>query len=174
MGALLLGGGWRKCLGLRGARAAFSHWQKIQRCSSCLSQDLCHPRPVWEDGKALLVSCNALLHLLGCSAYQTFLSVHSIFMDMGVPKFSVGEVSKQQFEPVFCHLGTFVSAFGLHPGCLSTSEQPRSGNSSCTELACREKASQLSNSTCLTAVHSMAQGPGPLLTTTCSGPFRAM
>lgn len=47
------------------------------------------------------------------SADQTFLSVYSILMDVGDPKFSVGEAGTQLFTLVFCHLGTFFSAFGL-------------------------------------------------------------
>lgn len=47
------------------------------------------------------------------SADQTFLSVYGIVMDVGDPKFSVGEAGRQLFTLVFWHLGTFFSAFGL-------------------------------------------------------------
>lgn len=45
------------------------------------------------------------------STYQAF-SVCNIFMDVGDPRFSVGEASRQLLTLVFCHLGTF-SVFGL-------------------------------------------------------------
>lgn len=53
------------------------------------------------------------------SADQTFPSLYSISMDIGDPKFSVGGAGRQLFTLVFCRLGSC-------PGCLSTSECPRS------------------------------------------------
>lgn len=64
----------------------------------------CGPHPIWEDGHVLrlLAAAGGWTHW-DFSADQAFLSVYSIFVDMGVPTFSAIEASRQQLTLLLCH-----------------------------------------------------------------------
>lgn len=64
----------------------------------------CGPHPIWENGHVLrlLAAVGGWTHW-DFFADQAFLSVYSIFVDMGVPMFSVIEASRQQLTLLLCH-----------------------------------------------------------------------
>ena len=87
-----------------------------------------------------------------------FLSTASLWMRES-PSFQ--QVRPAGSSSLWCYVVGAPSSqhLGFHPGCLSASERPRSGNSSSTELAWQRQAAQLSSAAALTALSSGVPGP---------------